>query len=449
MLTAVACLASADMLTFDYNTYFHGSPGSGMGDKAKDACITSNGSLVVVGTTVRTNPLDPPPTVEILIYPIAATTPIVRTYTPDFGGRVNSWVHSCAADTFGNFYVIVSYGYDASHLHYSVEKFDQNGQFLWTREFASLVLGAGDKASVKVDASGNALIAYTMQPSTLDNLAVNIVKYDPNGNILWDNIINDSPGTDQLLQWELDESGNPFALTLSEVAHTGVYDYVLTRFSSTGPKEWIRALGVTGVVSSPTGLTTLEDGSAIVMGIHDTTGTSGNLYMSRFSPVDGSVMWEDWYHDDLNPMIPGAMSKDLSGNIYITGSYIPFGGNAHSQLYLRKVAQDGSRLWLQSVSYSNVSTLGVGLAVDSGGFAHTIGSFGTGTNDLTNSQDFDFTFDGVSNIVRTAGNWNATSVVPVKVITDGTHIYTIGSITNANSLTGEDIYINRAFTLAP
>src|ERR1700757_869675 len=231
-------------------------------------------------------------------------------------------------------------------------KYDPSGNVLWAKS----VGGPSDERSylVRVDKSGNVLITGFFQSNTLTvgtttltsagGPEVFLIKFDPNGNILWAK----SAGGSQ----------EDLAYSVAMDANNNVY--------------------ICGSFISPTitfGTITLNNNSGYL-----------NLFLAKYD-ANGNVLWAKtalgtFYYEGFS------IAADVAGNVYLTGyfqgAYITFGSttlvNSGSgpDMYLAKYDANGNVLWAKQATGAN-SDMGNSLTIDLNGNILVSGSFQTGS----------------------------------------------------------------------
>ena len=279
-------------------------------------------------------------------------------WTKSFGGVGQDLCYSVCTDINGNAFIT---GYFSSPTitfgsytltnngsqNVYITKFDSNGNVLWAKS----AIGSGNDCaySISTDGSGNSIITgYFGSPTiifgayTLTNTgssSIFIVKYDPNGNVLW---AKSSIGSswDNGYSVSTDAAGNIFStgsysgatITFNTftLANIGGTDGFITKYDSNGNALWAKTIGG---VSLETGLSVCTDaiGDAIVTGYFQTPTISigsftltktGNksMFLAKYNS-NGSVIWA------TTPISSGGTPGEdvpysvssYSGNIFVTG----------------------------------------------------------------------------------------------------------------------------------
>jgi hypothetical protein len=278
--------------------------------------------------------------------------------------------------TFGN---ITLYG---GGLDVYVVKYDPNGTVLWANSAGGWAAGS-EALSVSVDGSGNVFVtgyfgvSITFGSITLTNPSFFIVKYDPSGNVLW---AKDAIG-----------SGDNQGLSVSADITGNVY--------------------VTGFFKSPSiafgGITLINS---------DPSGNTNDIFIVKYS-ASGTVLWAKSAggssYDRGN-----SICSDISGNIYVTGYFggsITFGSITltNPSFYIVKYDALGNALWAQQATGSDggnsVSTDIFGNVFVTGYFVNPTVTFGGFT--LTNTGNCNMyvvKYNASGNVLwaKSGGGWN-------------------------------------------
>jgi hypothetical protein len=258
-----------------------------------------------------------------------------------------------------------------------IVKYTPNGNVLWAKSIGGISNDIGTK--ICIDISGNVYITGNFESSTIvvDTIVLTnpnyraafIVKYTPDGNVLWAksnfglNFISaESVCTD----------------TNSNVYVTGEYSGISINFEST------------------------------ILNNADTTGYSVDIYIMKYDP-DGNFMWAKSF-GGLNSDYSTNINNDSQGNIFVTGyfksSAITFDTTTllnsdisenYFDIFIVKYNPEGVLLWANSAggakddnSYS-ISTDSIGNAYITGNFRSNSATFGTTI--LTNADNTGNTSD--------------------------------------------------------
>ncbi|MGZ3864737.1 MAG: T9SS type A sorting domain-containing protein [Bacteroidia bacterium] len=297
-------------------------------------------------------------------------------------GSTSNEGYSVATDTSGNVFITgffesptITFGtYTLSTMGYFdvfIVKYDSNGNVLWAKSAGGSL--EDDGYSVSTDKAGNVFLAgyfksstitfgtYTLTNTSSNNMNLFIVKYDPNGNVLW--------------------AKNP----------TGTVEYAGNNIVST---DSTGNIFVTGSFLSPTmtlGTYTLTNASAF---------GSPNVFIAKYDS-NGNVLWAK-SAGGINGTEGSAVSTDVAGNAFITGGFVDttvtFGTYTltnhvlyHSDIFVAKYDANGNVLWAKSAG--GITNEGANsISADGGGNVFITGSFNSptitfGSYTLTNANN--------------------------------------------------------------
>ncbi|NIM06461.1 MAG: hypothetical protein GTN65_12825, partial [Armatimonadetes bacterium] len=273
-----------------------------------------------------------------------------------FGDAVNDGGYSVAVDGSGNvlmtgtFYGIVDFGggpLESTHWPWLepidssdavLAKFSPAGDHLWSVNLGGTANENG--RAVATDAAGNVIVAGTRFSYE--------VNYD--GGV-----------------------GKGFAYS----------DVFLAKFSPTGEYLWSGVYGggdydyATAVAVDGNGDVLLAGyfkGTATFGGAHFTsTGSNNDIFVAKYSGVDGHHLWSMTFGDLSNDVITG-IAADNADNIVVTGQFggsINFGGGTLTtagafDIFIAKFSPSGAHMWSKRIGGQGNDEAG-GVAVDSSG----------------------------------------------------------------------------------
>lgn len=226
------------------------------------------------------------------------------------------------------------------------------------------------------------------------------VKFDASGNVVWLHGMHGT-GWDNSNSICTDASGNAYATGffwsptiffsgpgLEYCSNDGGPDCFIVKYDPLGTVSWVRCIAsgvgnnvnidVDGnlIVSGNFGSATLTLGSFTL-----TQQGGGDVFIAKYDP-DGNVLWATSMGGSLEDGVRG-LSTDLSGNIFITGSFssnpLPFGPDAlipiaDNDVYLAKFDPAGNRLWARSAG-GPLFAYGRAMCTDAVGNAFITGTF--------------------------------------------------------------------------
>lgn len=305
-------------------------------------------------------------------------------------------------------------------------KYDPLGNVLWARAAGGSSLDIA--FSVATDKSGNAVVAgFFVSPSisfgasvlTNTNTQADIfmVKYDPNGNVLW---AKSAGGTsyDEAYTVATDTAGNIFlagyfqspSITFGSFTLTGSYDVFIVKYNSAGTVIWAKSAGGSKDEEASS-ITTDVAGNCYIAGYFHSPGiTFGSttlpnsnggykVFVAKYDK-NGNALWAQSATGEAGA---SKVTTDVSGNIVITGtftsqtvsfdSYTLTNGTGTAQekdVFVVKYNNTGNVVWAKSVFGDTGDEEALSIATDNLGNIFVVGWFDSihilfGSNSLTNA----------------------------------------------------------------
>ena len=258
-----------------------------------------------------------------------------KQWTRQWGTSNFDWGKSVATDSSGNIYVTgwtignLDGNTNAGSSDIFLTKYDSSGSKQWTRQWGTSGIDWGER--VATDSSGNIYVTGFTVGGLDGNINAGgddifLTKYSSSGVKQWTRQWG-TKKDDRGSSAAIDSSGNIFVTgytkgELDNNTNMGGYDIFLTKYSSSGIKQWTRQWG------------TAKDDKGSCAAID----SSGNIYITGFTKggldgnkyaggediflkkchSSGAKQWTmQWgtFRDDK----ASSVATDSSGNIYITG----------------------------------------------------------------------------------------------------------------------------------
>jgi uncharacterized delta-60 repeat protein len=151
-------------------------------------------------------------------------------------------VKQVVLDAQGNVYVTGYANNFGAGNDFWTMKFNPAGDTLWTRSYNDSNFNQYDQAnSLAIDANGNVVVAGESDSdvSSITNDDFLVVKYDANGNLLWNRRFNDAGNTtDRAEKVVIDASNNIYVAGRSNNGTDD--DYCLIKYNGAGTQQWIQ-----------------------------------------------------------------------------------------------------------------------------------------------------------------------------------------------------------------
>jgi hypothetical protein len=291
-------------------------------------------------------------------------------------------------------------------------KYSPDGDILWVRT------GGGNGADlafdVKTNSEGHIFIAGvfsqtatfgTQTITTPTNNDAFLVKYDPDGNVVWaKNSVG--PNNNSARGIAVDSEGNilmtgEFQNTIffeSQTLTSGatyVTNAFTVKYNPDGNVLWLRG-GISAGTSNSYSISSDDSRNVFVTGSFLDQITFGsemitathpwvNSFLVKYNP-DGQVSWVQTNISDGAISILGS-EADSAGNLFITGNFsgtLSFGGlsiqtpggeNSTYDMFVAKFNPAGDALWMNRAGGVNSETYGMAVATDSNNEVVVAGSF--------------------------------------------------------------------------
>ena len=343
-----------------------------------------------------------------------------NSITTDVAGNVYlTGYFGSSTITFGN---ITLTNVNAGNNDIFIVKYTSNGIVLWAQSIGNSNNEYG--TSITTDTLGNVYLAgfFTSPTLTFGNITLNnaggedsfIVKYDPNGNVLWAQSAGGSLN-DESISIITNETGNvyltgcfqSYTITFGNytLPNSGGYDIFLVKYNYDGNVLWAKRAGGSDS-DEGNGITTDITGNVYLTGyFYSPTLTFSNTTLTNAGECDVFIAKYDHDGNALWAQSAGGSSYDISrsittdaaGNAYITGKFlssiISFGNatltNAgECNVFIAKYDPNGNALWVKSAGGSEWDE-GNSITTDEAGNVYLTGYFGSssitfGNTTLTN-----------------------------------------------------------------
>jgi hypothetical protein len=265
-----------------------------------------------------------------------------KTFTKQFGalGVGSVEIYGVATDSSGNVYVTgkTDGGLDGnSSIGYNdlfIKKYNSLGVAQWTKQIGGASAGVSP-SSIFVDSSANVYVAGQAGDGGVDgNTLVGsedmiVTKFNTSGVKQWTKELGVSGAFTSGAGVAVDSSGNVFVAgstqgNLDGNTLTGTMDMFITKYNSAGTKQWTKLLGVSSKRTEGAAIALDSSGNAFVVGI-----TNGNLDSNTLTgTTDTFVVKYNTSGTKQTSFLFGvasaatygrSVSIDSSGNIYIGG----------------------------------------------------------------------------------------------------------------------------------
>ncbi|MCK5490638.1 MAG: SBBP repeat-containing protein [Candidatus Pacebacteria bacterium] len=274
-------------------------------------------------------------------------------------------------DNFGNVYITGS-GTDGVNSGFKTMKYDSNGNELWISVVDNNNGGLSSARGIALDSFGNIYITGGEHVPVSFDSNIRTIKYDNNGNLIWTKIY-DSGFWDGASGIVVDTNDNVYVAGYSKnVANDS--DFRIIKYDSNGNELW-NVIYDGGTNNNEVGVDIALDSASnpIVTGYNY---VSDNSFLTiKFDKTNGNVLLNLTYSDPVTIDSAFAITVDSANNIYVAGRrYVS--AIFDTDLSIIKYDSFGNEVWNNVYHISDFDDTPYGLAVDSndniyaGGYSH-------------------------------------------------------------------------------
>jgi len=293
-----------------------------------------------------------------------------------------------------------------------VTKYNSSGVKLYTKQLgvstkATLLFG---NAGVATDTSGNVYVAGETSGGLDGNTLTGtrdffVTKYDNSGVKQYTKQLGVAARVTQGYGVATDASGNVFVTGYTSGGLDGntnagnSFDFFVTKYNSSGVKQFTKQLGVAFFSSIGRSVTTDVSGNVYVAG-STTGGLDGNtltgtqdFFVTKYDS-SGVKQYTKQLGVAAATTVARSVTTDASGNVYVAGETSGgLDGNTLTgtqDFFVTKYDSSGVKLYTKQLGVAGVVTLGYGVATDTSGNVYVAGytSGNLDGNTLTGTQDF-------------------------------------------------------------
>jgi uncharacterized delta-60 repeat protein len=254
---------------------------------------------------------------------------------------------------------IIAVGYEnvtATDYQWRIMKFDPNGNFLWLNR-TNPSIGVDISNGVAVDNSNNIIaVGYDREPG---NNQWRIMKFDPNGNLIWWNTTNASSGSDVAYGVAVDSNNNIIVVGQDFVSGSD-YQWRIMKFDPNGNLIWWNTTNATSGSEVAYSVTVDNNDNIIVVGHENVTATDYQWRIMKFDP-NGNFLWLNRTNPSSGDDRARGVASDGSNIIVVGYDYSP--GN--NQWRIMKFDPNGNLIWWNTTNASSGDDRAYGVAVDS------------------------------------------------------------------------------------
>lgn len=295
---------------------------------------------------------------------LSASEEWIRTW----GLNSSDYGYAVALDSNGDIYLGGEIEIGGS-TNASLVKYDSLGEYQWDRTWG----GAASESisSIYIDSLDNVYITGKARSFGISD-DVFVVKYDIQGNLIWNRTWGSTTENDYGSDLFVDEQGNIFIAGFTSGFGVVGQDFLFLKLNSTGDFQWFETWGGFGNDRAKA-IDYDSEGNIFLMGETNSFGMgSAEVGLVCYNSL-GVLQWNTtWGSITLDR--PQDMVVDSNNNIYISGfTYHPDVGTGDNHFFIVKLDNSGIPIW-SKIWGSPYRDLGVGLALDSSDNIFFIGS---------------------------------------------------------------------------
>lgn len=347
---------------------------------AEDEALRAPGSDITTGSSMT-----PVPAEDFLAVKRGSLnqSTVALAYTQKYGTSLNDSLTGISSDKLGNVYIAGNSANSESSGF--LRKYSSTGAFLWDKTKATASIDG-----VTLDNNGNAYIAGSYATGTLlsTRYFVYLEKYDGNGNLLWTKSFKAEPASDPTRMIvngiATAPNGSGFIVMLFERAFWPYQtrEVFIRKYNFSGVPIWEKPAGTSSPYTSRPVLATDNNGKTYTA-INSAFNQRWNTTIRQFD-TQGDSIWSTSFNataSTFETYVHG-ITVDLAGNVYVAG--ITKAGLEGANLgfydaFIRKYDGTSAVLWTRQFGtvandYAN------SLTTDAAGNVYVAGSSSGGLN---------------------------------------------------------------------
>ncbi|MCI0631370.1 MAG: SBBP repeat-containing protein [Phycisphaerales bacterium] len=236
---------------------------------------------------------------------------------------------------------------------YATVKYDYSGQQMWARNYGlGGTNGSAQANAVAVDAAGNVLVtgwSYDYDPGPpFEQIIVDAatLKYDPEGNLLWEHRYRLPGHNNQPNDVIIDSAGKAYVAGAAWVLDGGGgFDLMLLKYSPGGVLLWDRIIGKSG--------DRWDNGYQVALDPDENPVVAGYTQPFLFNPTtfgylvkysaSGDLLWQRDHESCSNCSTWWRVAINAAGQIYTLGQIAPCGDLCH--VWTSQYSSNGTLTW--------------------------------------------------------------------------------------------------------
>jgi uncharacterized delta-60 repeat protein len=310
----------------------------------------------------------------IVISPAETYSQVSEEWTKFFESEESfDLVNDITADNSGNIYIT---GYSSFDPDILTVKYNSSGDIIWAKNFNSLDNESDIGEAVAVDNSGNVYVAgSTRKGSGSESQDIILIKYNPDGDILWTRGFNgNADDFDLAADAALDNDGNIY-ITGESTDSSSDENITTIKYDPSGNQQWVKFYNGSGDNVDEARAIYVDGSDNIYVTGYSRNGpftADGDLTTIKYNS-SGQEQWVGIY--DQDDEFDGGVSvvADAAGNVHAAGTTTS--SSLNQDFVIVKYNSSGMEQWAKLYNGTgNSADNGVKVAVDNQQNVYVTGS---------------------------------------------------------------------------
>ncbi|MFZ1323189.1 MAG: T9SS type A sorting domain-containing protein [Ignavibacteria bacterium] len=295
--------------------------------------------------------------------------------------------------------------YDSS-AGYSIViiKYSSSGKTLWVKRYSDYVNIENEITSLTIDEKDNVYITGYSFTYNTDGATTFILKFDPDGELFWQDIITFGASLNPFMRANIDKKGNIYVTGIYRDSIVNHSEFLLIKYNNTGERVWLRS----NLISTRNvGYDVQIDskGNIYLGGIGTTKDFDYEFSILKYD-LNGNFLWSNSYPDyypNFNQLTyPNMIILDSEDNVYANFNYY---SDSSIDIAVIKLNPMGNLIWNYTYDFNNSYENATDFAIDENDNIYSIGISGlnTGNNSFVILK---LNPDGMQKIIRNENQFN-------------------------------------------
>ncbi|RPI19179.1 MAG: T9SS C-terminal target domain-containing protein [Ignavibacteriae bacterium] len=235
-------------------------------------------------------------------------------------GNTSDVINDLIIDDNGNLYTAGATTNSSYNFDFLVLKLNNNGIIQWTNIYDDSSSNSDAANSLALDQWGN-IYAAGSSTNTSFNADYLTVKYNPSGNVIWQNRFNGTgSGNDFAYSIAVSRNGDAY-ITGTSYCSENNFNYLTIKYNTDGLLSWIKNYdGNNNLLDEANHIVLDNDENVYITGF-STNFSSGSDFTTIKYNSSGMQQWIKTYDGTGNSSDQAtSLTLDNSGNVYVTGS---------------------------------------------------------------------------------------------------------------------------------